>query len=128
MMRRDRQAENGLNEFMVAHLAEAAPALGIRRISLNFAVFRNVFADADEVGAGPITRVTDKALSIASKFWQLETLYRSNDKYHPEWVPRFLCYDVELTVPRAGFAMGVAEGFVALHERGCSRLSASVAG
>ena len=114
LMRRDRQAENGLNEFMVAHLAEAAPALGIRRISLNFAVFRNVFADADEVGAGPITRVTDKALSIASKFWQLETLYRSNDKYHPEWVPRFLCYDAELTVPRAGFAMGVAEGFVPL--------------
>lgn len=114
LMRRDRAAENGLNEFMVAHLVEAAPALGVRRISLNFAVFRNVFAEADEVGAGPITRVTDKLLSFASRFWQLETLYRSNDKYRPYWVPRYLCYDPELTVPRAGLAMGVAEGFMPL--------------
>ena len=114
VMRRDRAAENGLNEYMVAHLVEAAPALGVRRISLNFAVFRNVFADADEVGAGPVTRLSDKALSFASRFWQLETLYRSNDKYRPEWVPRYLCYDPELTVPRAALAMGVAEGFVPL--------------
>ena len=112
LMRRDRTAENGLNEFMVSHLVEAGPALGIRRISLNFAVFRNVFAGADEVGAGPITKATDKVLSLASRFWQLETLYRSNDKYRPEWLPRFLCYTPELTVPRAALAMGVAEGFV----------------
>ena len=114
LMRRDRSGENGLNEFMVAHLVDAAPALGIRRISLNFAVFRNVFAEADTVGAGPITRLSDKALSFASRFWQLETLYRSNDKYRPEWVPRYLCYDPELTVPRAALAMGVAEGFIPL--------------
>lgn len=114
LMRRDRSAENGLNEFMVSHLAQTAPALGIRRISLNFAVFRNVFADAGQVGAGPVTRITNKFLSFASRFWQLETLYRSNDKYGPEWVPRYLCYTPELTVPRAGLAMGVAEGFVPL--------------
>lgn len=114
LMRRDRTAENGLNEFMVSQLAQTAPAMGIRRVSLNFAVFRNVFAEADEVGAGPITRLTDRFLSFASRFWQLETLYRSNDKYGPDWVPRFLCYAPELTVPRAGLAMGVAEGFVPL--------------
>lgn len=114
LMRRDKSAENGLNEFMVSHLVEAGPAFGIRRISLNFAVFRNVFANADEVGAGPITVMTDRLLSFASRFWQLETLYRSNDKYRPNWVPRFLCYDPQLTVPRAALAMGVAEGFVPL--------------
>lgn len=112
LMRRDRAAENGINEFMVSHLAKAAPAMGIRRISLNFAVFRNVFADAEEVGAGPVTTITNKFLSFASRFWQLETLYRSNDKYAPTWVPRFLCYTPELTVPRAALAMGVAEGFL----------------
>lgn len=112
LMRRDRDAENGLNEFLVSELIEAAPVHGIRRISLNFAVFREVFSSADQVGAGPITRLNDAALSFASRFFQLETLYRSNDKYKPTWVPRLLCYDPALTVPRAGLAMGIAEGFV----------------
>ncbi|GAB3577692.1 bifunctional lysylphosphatidylglycerol synthetase/lysine--tRNA ligase LysX [Calidifontibacter terrae] len=112
LMRRDRAAENGLNEYLVAKLLELGGELGIRRVSLNFAVFRNVFSSADQVGAGPITKVTDAALSFASRFYQLETLYRSNDKYRPDWVPRLLCYDPALTVARAGLAMGVAEGFV----------------
>lgn len=112
LMRRDRDAENGLNEYLVSELIEAAPEHGIRRISLNFAVFREVFSSADQVGAGPITRLNDAALSFASRFFQLETLYRSNDKYKPTWVPRLLCYDPALTVPRAGLAMGIAEGFV----------------
>ncbi|WP_265448121.1 bifunctional lysylphosphatidylglycerol synthetase/lysine--tRNA ligase LysX [Flexivirga meconopsidis] len=112
LMRRDRDAENGLNEYMVAQLIESGAEHGIRRISLNFAVFREVFSSADQVGAGPITRLNDAALSFASRFFQLETLYRSNDKYKPTWVPRLLCYDPALTVPRAGLAMGIAEGFV----------------
>ena len=112
LMRRDRAAENGLNEFMVARLVEAAPDLGVRRISLNFAVFRNVFTLADQVGAGPVTRATDAVLSFASRFYQMETLYRANDKYRPDWVPRMLCYDPALTVVRAGIAMGIAEGFL----------------
>lgn len=112
LMRRDRSAENGLNEYLVAKLIELGGDLGIRRVSLNFAVFRNVFSTADQVGAGPVTKLTDAALSFASRFYQLETLYRSNDKYRPTWVPRMLCYDPALTVARAGLAMGIAEGFV----------------
>ncbi|MGH3156467.1 MAG: bifunctional lysylphosphatidylglycerol synthetase/lysine--tRNA ligase LysX, partial [Streptosporangiaceae bacterium] len=112
LMRRDHQAENGLNEYMVAKLAEACPGLGIRRISLNFAMFRSVFTAADQVGAGPITRITDALLSFASRFYQIETLYRSNQNYQPEWVPRFICYDPALSVMRAAIAAGTAEGFL----------------
>ena len=64
-------------------------------------MFREVFSSADQVGAGPITRLNDAALSFASRFFQLESLYRSNEKYKPTWVPRLLCYDPALTVPRA---------------------------
>ncbi len=112
LMRRDHDAENGLNEFMVATLVEHCAEIGIRRISLNFAVFRSVFSEADRVGAGPVTRLVDSVLSVASKFYQLESLYRSNDKYRPEWVPRILCYDPTLTAVRAGIAVGTAEGFL----------------
>jgi lysyl-tRNA synthetase, class II len=112
LMRRDRQAENGLNEFMVTKLIEACPAMGVRRISLNFAMFRSVFRAADQVGAGPVTRASDAVLGIVSRFYQLETLYRSNQKYQPEWVPRFICYAQPLTVVRAAVAAGTAEGFL----------------
>lgn len=112
LMRRDRTAENGLNEFMVAGLIEACPSLAVRRISLNFAMFRAVFSSADRVGAGPVTRLTDAVLSVASRFWQLESLYRSNAKYLPAWLPRFVCYDSSLTLTRAALAAGMAEGFL----------------
>ncbi|MEP6598017.1 MAG: bifunctional lysylphosphatidylglycerol synthetase/lysine--tRNA ligase LysX [Actinomycetota bacterium] len=112
LMRRDRAAENGLTEFMVAGLVEAAADLGVRRISLNFAMFRSVFSAAERVGAGPVLRLTEAVLSMASRFWQLETLYRSNAKYLPSWVPRFMCYDSSLTLTRAAIASGMAEGFI----------------
>ncbi|WP_035860728.1 bifunctional lysylphosphatidylglycerol synthetase/lysine--tRNA ligase LysX [Cryptosporangium arvum] len=112
LMRRDRDAENGLNEFMVAGLIEACPGLAVSRISLNFAMFRSVFSSADRVGAGPVTRLTDAVLSVASRFWQLESLYRSNAKYLPAWLPRFVCYDSSLTLTRAAVAAGMSEGFL----------------
>ncbi|MBT0566507.1 bifunctional lysylphosphatidylglycerol synthetase/lysine--tRNA ligase LysX [Williamsia sp. CHRR-6] len=112
LMRRDRSAENGVNEYLVARLIEAAPDLGIRRVSLNFAVFRSVFSGAEREGAGPMTRLLDAVLGFASRFYQLESLYRSNQKYRPEWVPRVMCYHPSLTVMRAAVALGVAEGFL----------------
>jgi lysyl-tRNA synthetase, class II len=112
LMRRDRTAENGITEFMVAGLVDASPDLGVRRISLNFAMFREVFQAAERVGAGPVLRLTNAMLSVASRFWQLESLYRSNAKYLPEWVPRFLCYDSSLTLTRTVIASGMAEGFL----------------
>ena len=112
LMRRDRSAENGINEYLVATLIATARERGIGRISLNFAVFRSVFSDAERVGAGPITRATDSFLGFASKFYQLKSLYRSNQKYRPQWVPRTLCYQPSLTVIRAAVATGIAEGFL----------------
>ena len=41
LMRRDRAADNGLNELMIVRLLLACPGLGITDVSLNFAVFRD---------------------------------------------------------------------------------------
>ncbi|MFX0537392.1 bifunctional lysylphosphatidylglycerol synthetase/lysine--tRNA ligase LysX [Ornithinimicrobium sp. Y1847] len=112
LMRRAPDAENGVTEFMVTALARHAEQLGVRRVSLNFAVFRHVFSDAEEVGAGPVTKASDAVLRFFSRFYQLDSLYRSNEKYEPTWVPRLLCCDPMLTAARAGVAMGVAEGFI----------------
>src|SRR3569833_2884566 len=44
LMRGDRTADNGLTELMVDSALTAAGELDIRRVSLNFAVLRSVFA------------------------------------------------------------------------------------
>ncbi|GGR84696.1 lysylphosphatidylglycerol biosynthesis bifunctional protein LysX [Streptomyces humidus] len=112
LMRRDRSAPNGVMEFMVADLCAAAPKLGVRRISLNFAVFRSAFEEGARIGAGPVLRLWRRLLLFFSKWWQLEALYRSNAKYRPEWYPRFLCYADAGSLARVGLASGIAEGFV----------------
>ena len=113
LMRRSPEAENGLVEAMVTELvAQARDELGIRAISLNFAMFRGVFSAAERVGAGPVVRVTSRILTYASRFWQIESLYRSNARYLPRWTPRYLCYDSSLTLTRVALAAGAAEGFL----------------
>ncbi|MFF9981690.1 bifunctional lysylphosphatidylglycerol synthetase/lysine--tRNA ligase LysX [Streptomyces erythrochromogenes] len=114
LMRRDRTAPNGVMEFMVAELCAAAPGLGVRRISLNFAVFRSAFEEGGRIGAGPVLKVWRKLLLFFSRWWQLEALYRSNVKYGPEWYPRFLCYQDAGSLARVSLASGIAEGFVSV--------------
>ncbi|MFD5794064.1 bifunctional lysylphosphatidylglycerol synthetase/lysine--tRNA ligase LysX [Streptomyces diastatochromogenes] len=114
LMRRDRTAPNGVMEFMVAELCGAAPKLGVHRISLNFAVFRSVFEEGARIGAGPVLRLWRRLLLFFSRWWQLEALYRSNAKYHPEWYPRFICYGETASLARIGLASGIAEGFVSV--------------
>ncbi len=112
LMRRDPTADNGLVELMVASLAERAAVFGVGRVSLNFAMFREAFERGAEIGAGPIARLWRQALLLASRNWQLESLYRSNAKYHPEWQPRYICFEYTSDLPRVGTAAGNAEGFL----------------
>ncbi|MFF1810215.1 bifunctional lysylphosphatidylglycerol synthetase/lysine--tRNA ligase LysX [Streptomyces sp. NPDC058251] len=114
LMRRDRTAPNGVMEFMVAELCAVAGTVGVRRISLNFAVFRSVFEEGARIGAGPVLRLWRRLLLFFSRWWQLEALYRSNAKYHPEWYPRFICYGETGSLARIGLASGIAEGFVSV--------------
>ena len=112
LMRRDRDSENGIVEHMVAGLMAATPELGVRRVSLNFAVFRSVFARGERLGAGPVLRVWRSVLLWASRFWQIESLYRANAKYQPEWVPRFVCFRSSADLPRVSVAALRAEAFL----------------
>ncbi|MFF5447879.1 bifunctional lysylphosphatidylglycerol synthetase/lysine--tRNA ligase LysX [Streptomyces sp. NPDC012888] len=114
LMRRDRAAPNGVMEFMVAELCAAAPRLGVRRVSLNFAVFRSAFEEGGRIGAGPVLKLWRRLLLFFSRWWQLEALYRSNVKYGPEWYPRFLCYQDAGSLARVSLASGIAEGFVSV--------------
>lgn len=105
-------AENGIVELMVTTLMEQAEELGISRISLNFSAFRSVFARGERLGAGPTTRVGYAVLLWASRFAQIESLYRSNSKYQPEWVPRFLVFPRAADLGKVGLAALRAEALL----------------
>jgi lysyl-tRNA synthetase class 2 len=112
LMRRSPKSPNGTNELMVSELCLQGEDIGISRISLNFAMFRSAFEEGAQLGAGPVARLWRALLVFFSRWWQLETLYRSNMKYMPEWVPRFACYEDARLIPRVGIASVIAEGFL----------------
>ncbi|MGA8331812.1 MAG: bifunctional lysylphosphatidylglycerol synthetase/lysine--tRNA ligase LysX [Mycobacterium sp.] len=114
LMRRSPQSPNGTIELMISELALHAERIGISRISLNFAMFRSAFEQGAQLGAGPVARLWRGFLLFFSRWWQLETLYRSNMKYQPDWIPRFACYEDARMVPRVGVASSIAEGFLVL--------------
>ncbi|MFD4158530.1 phosphatidylglycerol lysyltransferase domain-containing protein [Streptomyces hydrogenans] len=112
LMRRDRDAENGLMEFMVIELLQRAGEIGITQVSLNFAMFRSVFERGSKLGAGPVLRMWRSLLSFFSRWWQIESLYRANAKYRPIWEPRFMLFEKSADLLRIGLAAGRAEGFL----------------
>ncbi|WP_256794663.1 bifunctional lysylphosphatidylglycerol synthetase/lysine--tRNA ligase LysX [Terrabacter sp. Ter38] len=112
VMRRSPDAPNGVTELMVSELLAHARRLGLGRVSLNFCMFRSVFEDAERLGSRSLTRVGASVLGFFDRVWQLERLYRANEKYEPTWQPRFLCYDDAVSLPQVALAAGAAEGFV----------------
>lgn len=114
LMRRSPASPNGTVELMVSELLQQADTVGVSRVSLNFAMFRSAFEHGAALGAGPVARLWRGLLVFFSRWWQLETLYRSNMKYQPQWVPRYACYEDARLVPRVGVASVIAEGFLVL--------------
>ncbi|WP_076262103.1 bifunctional lysylphosphatidylglycerol synthetase/lysine--tRNA ligase LysX [Intrasporangium flavum] len=112
LMRRSPAAPNGTTELMVTEVLARADELGVGHVSLNFCMFRGVFAGSARLGSGTLTRLNASVLGLFDRFWQLERLYRATDKYDPEWTPRFLCYDDGLSLPQIAVAAAALEGFV----------------
>jgi lysyl-tRNA synthetase class 2 len=112
LMRRDRESDNGLNEFMIASVMAGCRALDVEQVSLNFAVFRDALERGAQIGAGPVLRVWRRVLLVASRWWQIESLYRFNAKFQPEWRPRFISYPTARDLPRIAFAALEAEAFI----------------
>jgi lysyl-tRNA synthetase class 2 len=112
LMRRDRSAAPGLNDFMIVEVIKAANDLGVKRISLNFAVFRAALERGERIGAGPVLRAWRRFLLFLSRWFQIESLYKFNAKFCPEWVPRFVVFPSTRDAPRIGLAALEAEAFL----------------
>ncbi|MBD3690272.1 bifunctional lysylphosphatidylglycerol synthetase/lysine--tRNA ligase LysX [Nanchangia anserum] len=112
LMRRKPDSVNGVIEAMILALIDTARDQGIEGISLNFAMFRQVFVSGAAVDAGWRKKLVFFAFRQASKVWQLESLYESNARYQPDWYSRYLCYPSDPTVSMVLAASGMLEGFL----------------
>ena len=112
LMRRDKAAQPGLNDFLIVETIKAASGLGIKRISLNFAVFRAALERGERIGAGPVLRAWRSLLIFMSRWFQIESLYKFNAKFCPVWQPRFFVFPSTKDAPRIALAALEAEAFL----------------
>jgi lysyl-tRNA synthetase class 2 len=106
MMRRHPDAPNGLTEYMIVKTIETLRARNIDELSLNFAAFAR-FLHSPE---GAAERVMRRLLHLADSFFQIERLYRFNDKFNPHWEARYLMHEGALNLPRTALATLWVEG------------------
>jgi lysyl-tRNA synthetase class 2 len=112
LMRRDRSAQPGVNDFLIVEAIKAAHTLGVKRISLNFAVFRAALERGERIGAGPVLRIWRRFLIFISRWFQIESLYKFNAKFCPVWEPRFCVFPGPGDAVRVGVAALEAEAFL----------------
>jgi lysyl-tRNA synthetase class 2 len=110
-MRRIGETPNGLNEALVVRALEAAAERRVAEVSLNYAGLGHV-VHASREGGGVGGAMSRGCLGLLGRRFQLERLVRFNDKFFPEWRPRFLVYESPDTLPRAVVRILQAEGYL----------------
>ena len=111
-MRRERDTPNGLNEFLICRALEHARAHGIGRVSLNFAAFALLLDPPAPLD--PLSRAERRVLVGLARRFQLERLLSFNQKFAPQWTPRYAAYPSVATLPRIALAAMLAEAYVTL--------------
>jgi len=106
LMRRHPESPNGLTEYMTVKTIEELRERGIKEISLNFAAFARLLHSP----AGVAERLGRRMLQLADSFFQIERLYRFNQKFNPRWEARYLMHEGGLTLPRTALATLWVEG------------------
>jgi lysylphosphatidylglycerol synthetase-like protein (DUF2156 family) len=112
LMRHDPGAPNGMTEFLIASTATALGERGVRRLSMNFAMWGRLFTEG--VRFGPAQRAARWAVGVLNPFFQIKSLHDFNAKFDPEWLPRVLAYRHATDLPRVSLLYAGAEGFLAL--------------
>jgi lysylphosphatidylglycerol synthetase-like protein (DUF2156 family) len=110
LMRRDNgDHPNGLFDFILVRTMERLKEEGHVRLGLNFAMMRAVLAG--EAGDRLSTKVERWLLLRMSDSMQIESLWRFNAKFDPEWLPRFVVWDSAEQSLAAALAIAKAESF-----------------
>jgi hypothetical protein len=98
--------------LLIVDALSEAPALGIHRGSLNFAMFPSTFERGERLGAGPVLKTWRRLHIIGNTWFQLESLSKFSATFQPVWYPRFLIYPRVGHFVRVSIAAGQAETFI----------------
>jgi lysylphosphatidylglycerol synthetase-like protein (DUF2156 family) len=110
LMRRDNgEHPNGLIDFAVVETIRYLAAHGNEGLGLNFATMRAVLAG--EAGEGLGQRIQAWLLRRMGDSMQIESLWRFNAKFDPEWLPRYAIYDAPENALAMAIAVARAESF-----------------
>jgi lysyl-tRNA synthetase class 2 len=110
VMRRSGDEPNGMNEALIARALVWAREQGVREVSLNFAGFGHLMAAEAQQTRGQ--RVLRRGLELVHGRFQLERLVAFNDKFQPDWRPRFLVYEAHARLPLAALRVLQAEAYI----------------
>lgn len=109
VMRRsaDPATPNGVTDFMIMATIDRCRDEGRAGLALNFAIMRRVLADEDPSRPRAAAQF---ALRRLSKRAQIESLWRFNQKYQPQWRPRYVVLDAPEYAASQGLVIAGAEG------------------
>ena len=113
-MRRVGDTPNGLNEALVCRALEIARERGIAELSLNYAGLAHLVRGEPQLGRlGRLGRLgTRLIMAPLSRRFQMERLVRFNEKFSPDWRPRYLVYESRAALPRSIGRVLQAEGYL----------------
>ncbi len=110
-MRRIGETPNGLNEAMVCRALEVARRRGVPEVSLNYAGLAHVVRA--EPSRNRLARfATHLVMAPLHRRFQMDRLVRFNEKFFPEWRPRYLVYESRGALPRTVTRVLQVEGYL----------------
>ncbi len=90
IMRYERDAPNGIMEYLIASTAISLGRRGITRLSSNFAAFGRLLDD--DLDFQGLQRVARWGVKKLSKVYQADNLRTFNTRFQPHWLPRVIVY------------------------------------
>ena len=109
MRRDDGEHPNGLIDFAVVETIRELRSRGMKGLGLNFATMRAVLAG--EAGDGLTARVQAWTLKRMGGSMQIESLWKFNAKFDPDWLARYAIYDSPEHLLDVAVAIARAESF-----------------
>ena len=103
----------GITELMIVEMIDFCNANKYKYLSLNFAAFRSIIERAEKISAGPILRTLRALIRFFSGWFQVESLYRFNSKFQPDWNARYILYPRVADLSSVVWAALRAENFIA---------------
>jgi lysyl-tRNA synthetase, class II len=102
---------NGLLDHVIVETIRHLATRGPSRLCLNFATMRDTLA---EPSPSRRQRIARRALKRSGQSMQIESLWKFNAKFGPEWQPRYVVFPAVADLPATTLAIARAEAITEL--------------